>query len=113
MHWKGGPTAYNLPNDERVTAQKGSKRVMLKNVQEAKFKSTLVPISKGVLPVAGLPFQKEPQQPTPGGQWCLAPPIGMSSHGRWPAQPCNGDPAVRAFAWIHQRSGTYGFSDPI
>jgi hypothetical protein len=44
--------AYNLPNDERVTAQKGSKRVMLKNVQEAKFRSTLVPISKRVLPAS-------------------------------------------------------------
>ena len=42
--------AYNLPNDERVITQKGSKRVMLKNVQEAKFKSTLLPISKRVLP---------------------------------------------------------------
>ena len=29
--------AYNLPNDERVVHEKGSKRVMLKNVQEAKF----------------------------------------------------------------------------
>lgn len=44
--------AYNLPNDERVVAQKGSKRVMLKNVQEAKFRATLVPISKRVLPAA-------------------------------------------------------------
>ena len=41
--------AYNLPNDERVVHEKGSKRVMLKNVQEAKFKSTLEPISKIVL----------------------------------------------------------------
>jgi hypothetical protein len=41
--------AYNLPNDERVVAQKGSKRVMLRNVQEAKFHSTLEPISKHVL----------------------------------------------------------------
>src|SRR5207248_10222495 len=41
--------AYNLPNDERVITQKGSKRVMLKNVQEAKFKQTLIPISKRVL----------------------------------------------------------------
>jgi hypothetical protein len=41
--------AYNLPNDERVVAQRGSKRVMLKNVQEAKFHSTLEPISKHVL----------------------------------------------------------------
>jgi hypothetical protein len=38
--------AFNLPNDEKVTAEKGSKRVMLKNVQEAKFKKVLVPISK-------------------------------------------------------------------
>jgi hypothetical protein len=44
--------AYNLPNDERVVAQKGSKRVMLRNVQEAKFQSTLEPISKLVLPLA-------------------------------------------------------------
>ena len=41
--------AYNLPNDDKVVQQKGSKRVMLKNVQEAKFHSTLVPISKVVL----------------------------------------------------------------
>lgn len=41
--------AYNLPNDERVIHEKGSKRVMLKNVQEAKFQSTLLPISKSVL----------------------------------------------------------------
>lgn len=38
--------AYNLPNDDRVIKEKGSKRVMLKNVQEAKFKNVLVPISK-------------------------------------------------------------------
>ncbi len=41
--------AYNLPNDERVITQKGAKRVMLKNVQEAKFKKTLIPITKQVL----------------------------------------------------------------
>src|SRR5438067_1231838 len=38
--------AFNLPNDERVTAEKGAKRVMLKNVQDAKFAKTLIPISK-------------------------------------------------------------------
>jgi hypothetical protein len=42
--------AFNLPNDERVVREKGSKRVMLKNVQDAKFAKTLVPISKVVLP---------------------------------------------------------------
>jgi hypothetical protein len=41
--------AYNLPNDERIISQRGSKRVMLKNVQEAKFEATLTPISKLVL----------------------------------------------------------------
>ena len=41
--------AYNLPNDERVVTLKGSKRVMLKNVQEAKFHSTLEPIARRVL----------------------------------------------------------------
>jgi len=41
--------AFNLPNDERVTREKGAKRVMLKNVQDAKFAKTLLPISKVVL----------------------------------------------------------------
>ncbi|HTG14408.1 MAG TPA: hypothetical protein VK747_03975 [Blastocatellia bacterium] len=38
--------AFNLPNDEKVVKEKGSKRVMLKNVQEAKSNKVLVPISK-------------------------------------------------------------------
>lgn len=42
--------AFNLPNDERVVHEKGSKRVMLKNIQEAKFKTNLVPIAARVLP---------------------------------------------------------------
>jgi hypothetical protein len=42
--------AFNLPNDERVVHQKGSKRVMLKNIQEAKFQSILVPLAARVLP---------------------------------------------------------------
>src|SRR5207302_8306792 len=41
--------AFNLPNDERVVREKGTKRVMLKNVQDAKFAVTLLPISKVVL----------------------------------------------------------------
>jgi hypothetical protein len=44
--------AFNLPNDERVVREKGAKRVMLKNVQDAKFAKTLVPISKVVLSAA-------------------------------------------------------------
>ncbi|HWY57963.1 MAG TPA: hypothetical protein VNZ03_26100 [Terriglobales bacterium] len=41
--------AYNLPNDDRVVQQKGSKRVMLKNVQEAKFRTVLLPIARRTL----------------------------------------------------------------
>jgi len=41
--------AFNLPNDERVVKEKGSKRIMLKNVQDAKFNKTLIPISQVVL----------------------------------------------------------------
>jgi hypothetical protein len=44
--------AYNLPNDERVVREKGAKRVMLKNVQDAKFRMVLLPISKIALPAA-------------------------------------------------------------
>lgn len=41
--------AFNLPNDERVRKAKGSKKVMLKNVHEAKFKKLLKPIAEIVL----------------------------------------------------------------
>lgn len=41
--------AFNLPNDERVRQAKGSKKVMLKNVHEAKFEKLLKPISELVL----------------------------------------------------------------
>ena len=44
--------AFNLPNDERVVQQKGSKRVMRKNIQEAQFVGTLTPIAARVLPKA-------------------------------------------------------------
>ena len=47
--------AFNLPNDERVVEEKGSKRVMLKNMQEAKFDKVLVPISKVALAPADQP----------------------------------------------------------
>jgi hypothetical protein len=43
--------AYNLPNDERVVQAKGSKRVMLKNMQEAKFNKVLLPIARVALPL--------------------------------------------------------------
>jgi hypothetical protein len=42
--------AFNLPNDERIVREKGAKRVMLKNVQEAKFARVLKPIAAIALP---------------------------------------------------------------
>lgn len=41
--------AFNLPNDERVVREKGAKRVMLRNIQEAKFNLVLKPIAGRVL----------------------------------------------------------------
>jgi hypothetical protein len=47
--------AFNLPNDERVLREKGAKRVMLKNVQDAKFTMVLLPIAKVALSSADQP----------------------------------------------------------
>lgn len=47
--------AFNLPNDERVREAKGSKKVMLHNVMQAKFDQCLVPISERVLAPADRP----------------------------------------------------------
>jgi hypothetical protein len=44
--------AFNLPNDARVIKEKGAKRVMLKNVQEAKFANVLTPIAAVALAAA-------------------------------------------------------------
>lgn len=41
--------AFNLPNDERVVEQKGTKQVMLKNIQEAKFRHVLMAIGSRLL----------------------------------------------------------------
>ena len=41
--------AFVLPNEERIREEKGTKKVFLKNIQEAKFEKVLVPISKNVL----------------------------------------------------------------
>ena len=42
-------TAFVLPNDERVREQKGSKKVMLKNVAGAKFDNSWIPIADVIL----------------------------------------------------------------
>lgn len=41
--------AFNLPNDERVREAKGSKKVMLKNVMQAKFETCWIPIVQTAL----------------------------------------------------------------
>ncbi|KAA3617534.1 MAG: peptidase [Calditrichaeota bacterium] len=41
--------AFNLPNDERVREAKGSKKVMLKSLHEAKFEKQVIPIAKIIL----------------------------------------------------------------
>lgn len=48
--------AFNLPNDERVRKAKGSKKVMLINVHEAKFDKLLKPISEIVLDKSQLQY---------------------------------------------------------
>jgi hypothetical protein len=48
--------AFNLPNDERVRAAKGSKKVMLKNIHEAKFEKLLKPIAEIVLDESQLKY---------------------------------------------------------
>ena len=42
-------TAFNLPNDEKVREAKGSKKVMLKNIAEAKYEKCWVPIVNLIL----------------------------------------------------------------
>lgn len=41
--------AFNLPNDERVREAKGSKKVLLRNIMQAKYDQILVPIAEQVL----------------------------------------------------------------
>jgi hypothetical protein len=49
-------TAFNLPNDERVREAKGSKKVLLKNVIEAKYRIAGRPIAERVLVREQLPL---------------------------------------------------------
>ena len=49
-------TAFNLPNDERVREAKGSKKVLLKNVAQAKYEKCWIPIVNAIL--AHEPLQK-------------------------------------------------------
>ena len=49
-------SAFNLPNDEKVREAKGSKKVLLKNVMEAKFRSCLQPIANRLISKDQLPL---------------------------------------------------------
>ncbi|XXY14884.1 hypothetical protein WME88_42260 [Sorangium sp. So ce216] len=46
--------AFNLPNDERVRAEKGAKKVLLRNVIETKFELIMRPIAERILNPAQL-----------------------------------------------------------
>ncbi|HEX5135177.1 MAG TPA: peptidase [Thermoanaerobaculia bacterium] len=48
-------SAFNLPNDERVREAKGSKKVLLKNVMDAKFQQSGRPIAERILVAGELP----------------------------------------------------------
>jgi hypothetical protein len=49
-------SAFVLPNDEKVRETKGTKKVFLKNMMEAKFRTCLLPIASRVLSAGDLPF---------------------------------------------------------
>ena len=51
-------TAFNLPNDERVREAKGSKKVMLKNVAQAKYEKCWLPIVNEVIDERDIPYIK-------------------------------------------------------
>jgi hypothetical protein len=48
-------SAFNLPNDEKVREAKGSKKILLKNVMDAKFAQSGRPIAERIVVAAELP----------------------------------------------------------
>ncbi|NJK31154.1 MAG: hypothetical protein HC927_01375 [Deltaproteobacteria bacterium] len=48
--------AFNLPNDERVRAEKGAKKVMLRNIINAKFDVIMRPIAERIISAEQLPL---------------------------------------------------------
>jgi Peptidase family M49 len=49
-------SAFNLPNDEVVREQKGSKKVLLKNVMDAKYRMSGAPIAQKLVEPSQLPM---------------------------------------------------------
>ena len=97
--------AYNLPNDERVVKEKGTKRVMLKNVQDAKFKLVLLPISKIALPSrrAGEGLLRRVLHAHPDAR-ADARAGAAQHHGRWTAD----DRAAGAEGHLQHDRGSQG-----
>jgi hypothetical protein len=48
-------SAFALPNDERVRNERGCKKIMLKNIMEAKFKGSTFPIAQRIIAAEQLP----------------------------------------------------------
>ena len=95
--------AFNLPNDERVVKEKGTKRVMLKNMQDAKFRQVLVPISKVALLGRG-PAERLVRRvlhPHPDAR-ADARPRAAQHHGRRPRH--NGTAGAEGHLQCHRRS---------
>ncbi|MEN8373922.1 MAG: hypothetical protein ABFS34_00580 [Gemmatimonadota bacterium] len=75
--------AFNLPNDERVRSEKGSKKVMLRNVSRAKFELILTPIAELVLgPVMASAIEFDP--------WFTAVLLHELAHGLGPGVVAGG-----------------------
>lgn len=51
--------AFNLPNDEDVREKKGSKKVLMRNVSDAKFEKILAPIAAAVLVEGQVPLLRK------------------------------------------------------
>jgi hypothetical protein len=97
--------AFNLPNDERIVSAMGSKRMMLKNFQEAKFENALVPISKVALAAVDQRFvnfnaffthilmqrsRPGPITPWRHGAGCARPSRSFTARSRRPRQTSPG-----------------------
>ncbi|MGE4232278.1 MAG: hypothetical protein AB7F43_03015 [Bacteriovoracia bacterium] len=79
--------AFNLPNDDKVTVLKGTKRVMLKNLNQAKFENILVPIAKVAL--------AQDAQTSINFKWFFTHVLAHEmSHGIGPQQVQRGDEKV-------------------
>ena len=66
--------AFNLPNDERVRKEKGAKKVMLRNLIAAKFKTILKPIATTLMKKKQLPLLSQAEFLGSLLEYTLGPP---------------------------------------